>query len=82
MSPGFSGIPVKVLKYCSAELSLTISKFINSILDSGLIPDEWKCAIVTPLFKGKGESSSFDNYRVISVLTPIGKLFEKLLALK
>ena len=28
-----------------------------------------------PLFKGKDSSTSFDNYRGISVVTPIGKAF-------
>ena len=61
MSPGISGIPVKILKFCSQELSLTISKFINSVLDSGLIPTEWKYAIVTPLFKGSINQNDIPN---------------------
>ena len=50
--------------------------FINKVFDSGQIPNEWKYGIFTLLCKGKGPSTNFDNYRGISVLTPIGKIFE------
>lgn len=41
--------------------------------------DEWKCAIVTPLHK-KGKLDDLNNYRGISVLPPLNKVFEKVLA--
>jgi len=41
---------------------------------------EWKFAIVTPIYKGKGSRSDVNNYRGISVLSPISKLFEKCIA--
>ncbi len=37
-------------------------------------------AIVTPLYKNKGSPTDMNNYRGISVLTPIGKMFEKIVA--
>jgi hypothetical protein len=43
------------------------------------LPNEWKFAIVTPLYKQKGELSDFNNYRGISVLSPFSKLFERIL---
>jgi hypothetical protein len=44
-----------------------------------MIPSEWKTAVVTPLYKKKGELEDINNYRAISVLPPIAKLFEKML---
>ena len=41
--------------------------------------NEWKCAIVTPLHK-KGQVDALNNYRGISVLPPLNKIFEKILA--
>jgi hypothetical protein len=39
-----------------------------------------KFAIVTPLYKSKGDKSDQNNYRGISVLPPLAKVFERLLA--
>ena len=36
--------------------------------------------MVTALYKSKGDSSDVNNYRGISVLPPLGKIFEKLLS--
>ncbi len=44
------------------------------------MPDEWKFAIVTPLYKNKGDKTDPNNYRGISVLPPLAKVFERLLA--
>jgi hypothetical protein len=37
------------------------------------IPDEWKLAVATPLFKSKGAPTDMNNYRGISVLPPLVK---------
>ena len=44
---------------------------------SGIFPDDWKCARVTPLFK-QGEASELKNYRPISVISVIAKVFERI----
>jgi hypothetical protein len=81
-SPGHIGIHVKVLQSLP-ELFCPILQYIfNSCLELRKIPDEWKVAIVTPLYKNKGVKSDPNNYRAISVLSPIAKLFEKLLAIQ
>ncbi|CAF1084798.1 unnamed protein product [Brachionus calyciflorus] len=43
------------------------------------VPIEWKTAVVKPLFKKKGSNDDLNNYRAISILPPIAKLFEKLI---
>ena len=44
---------------------------------SGIFPDDWKCARATPLFK-QGEASDLNNYRPISVISVIAKVFERI----
>ena len=44
---------------------------------SGTFPDDWKCARVTPLFK-QGDASDLNNYRPISVISVIVKVFERI----
>jgi len=78
-SPGVSGIPVSILKKCASFLASPLTKLFNACISSSIFPNEWKCAIVTPLFK-KDPKDICDNYRGISVLPPVAKVFEKILA--
>jgi hypothetical protein len=48
----------------------------NRILSENYIPNDLKCALVTPLYKGKGSKHECTNYRDISILSPVTKLFE------
>jgi hypothetical protein len=52
---------------------------INNAIKKNSVPVEWKAAIVTPLYKNKGNTEDSNSYRGISVLPPIAKIFEKLL---
>jgi hypothetical protein len=78
-SAGKSGIPTSVIRFCAEELALPLASLFNCCISSGSIPDEWKCALVFPLHK-KGPVENCDNYRGISVLPPIAKIFEKILS--
>ena len=72
-------IPCAVLKYSIDTLAPYIVHLFNHCIQVGIFPDEFKIAIVTPLFK-KGDNSSCDNYRGISVLPPLAKVFERILS--
>ena len=54
---------------------------INQSLITGIFPDKLKIAKVIPLFK-KNDASVIDNYRPISLLPSISKLFEKVVFLQ
>ena len=51
---------------------------MNTSLNTGVVPDEWKAANVTPIHK-KGSKSLVDNYRPISLTSLICKLQESIL---
>ena len=79
-SPGVSLIPVRMLKEIHCKLVPFLTKLFNDSISIGSFPDEFKFAIVKPLFKQKGNATDTNNYRGILILPPTGKLFEKILA--
>ena len=75
---GPDNIPGKLLKELATEVSPILTTIFNASIQQGKIPDQWKEALITPLFK-KGERGKASNYRPVS-LTPICcKLMEHIL---
>ena len=71
-------IPVVVLKNCEPELSYILAKFFNKCLKESCFLDCWKVSSVVPVFKNVGERSTAKNYRPVSLLFVVSKVFEKL----
>jgi hypothetical protein len=64
-SPGISGLEVKILKAAHLSIAETLVNLINCCIATGHFPNEWKIAIVTPLYKRKGDNKDLNNYRGI-----------------
>ena len=71
-------IPVMVLKNCEPELSFILAELFNMCLKESCFPDCWKVSSVVPVFKNVGERSTAKNYRPVSLLSVVSKVFEKL----
>ena len=71
-------IPVVVLKDCEPELSYILAELFNICLKESCFPDCWKVSSVVPVFKNVGERSTAKNYRPVSLLSVVSKVFEKL----
>ncbi len=78
--PGVSCIATKVIKAAARTLVPVLTDLINMAIESCTIPIDWKTAVVTPIYKNKGVKADVNSYRGISVLPPVAKLFEKVLA--
>ena len=76
-SPWHDGISARYLKKILAIITPPLTHIVNRSLYTGIIPDCLKIAKVIPLFK-KGDQHVLDNYRPISPLTVISKVFEKI----
>jgi hypothetical protein len=77
-SKGPDFVSSALLKKIKIELHKPITYIINQSLESGLFPDKLKVAKIIPVHK-KGIETSIENYRPISILPAISKIFEKVL---
>ena len=67
----------KLLKESAPSISKILSKIFNTSIQNGKYPQVWKNACVIPIFK-KGSHSNINNYRPVSLLPCVSKIFEKL----
>ena len=75
-STGLDKIPAKVLKIASSIIAPSLTFIFNLSLSSGIFIDDWKNALVWPVYKGN-DRRDMGNYRPVSILPIISKVFEK-----
>ena len=72
-----SDIPIKIIKKFSSKFSELISMSINRSFESKSFPDGLKLADITPVYKRKGSKSDKGNFRPVSILPVLSKIYEK-----
>ena len=70
-------ISSRLLRECADLIADPMCSVFNESIRSGIFPQEWKCAKVIPLFK-EGNHSDF-NYRPISIVPIVAKVFERII---
>ena len=55
-------------------------KLFNIILKTGYLPEKWTVGIIVPIYKNKGKRDDPGNYRGITLLSCISKVFTSLLS--
>ena len=76
---GPDNISPRVLKELSDPLSKPLAEFFQNSIDAGIVPVQWKKAIVSPIFK-KGDKHRAANYRPVSLTAVCSKLCEHIIA--
>ena len=77
-APGPDGITVNLLQTTREELLRPLLIIYEKTLSTGIVPMDWKEAIVTPIFK-KGTRGEAGNYRPVSLTSIPCKIFESIL---
>ena len=72
----FNNIPAKILVDAKFICSSDIAKIYNDSKDESKFPGSLKMADISPVHK-KDETSNKNNYRPVSILPSISKMFER-----
>jgi Reverse transcriptase (RNA-dependent DNA polymerase) len=75
---GYDSISVNFFKKFKTHTAPVLARLINESFSNGVFPNELKIARVKPIFKG-GDPLDMNNYRPISVLSSLSKIFEAVL---
>ena len=75
---GLDGLSSKILILSAPIISPWLTVIFNQSFRTGIFPDEWKLAKVSPLFKNKkgNKRNNPDHYRPISILPVVAKVSE------
>jgi hypothetical protein len=74
LAPGSDNISLRILKELATDISPLLQLRFQKSLDTGVVPDDWRIASVSPVYK-KGQKSLAENYRPISLTSVCCKKF-------
>ncbi|MCW4343991.1 MAG: reverse transcriptase family protein [Candidatus Thiodiazotropha endolucinida] len=73
-SAGLDNIKNEHIKYTACHTIPIYTKLFNLIFDTAIIPESWSVGVIKPIYK-KGDPKLPQNYRPITILSCLGKLF-------
>jgi hypothetical protein len=83
LSNGFAcgpdGLPPYFYKQLSAQVAIPLHAIFEKSFDSGYVPFDWRSAVVTPAFKGKGKRAEPVAYRPISLTCFASRIMERII---
>ena len=78
-APGVDGVRAGMLKEGGASAVEWLVRMFNVCFISSMVPVDWMCACIVPLFIGKGDVYECGNSRGISLLSMAGKVYGRVL---
>jgi hypothetical protein len=83
LSNGFAcgpdGLPPYFYKQLCVQVAIPLHAIFQRSFDSGNVPFDWRSAVVTPAFKGKGKRSEPAAYRPISLTCFASRIMERII---
>ena len=77
-SPGDDELPVEILRAGGECVIKQLHKMYNTAYITERIPSDWQKGVISPIYK-KGEKTSCDNHRGITLLSHAGKIYSRIL---
>lgn len=78
-SAGPDLIPIETIKAGGEPLKQLLLELVNLAWNTGTVPEEWNQSIIVPIFKNKGDPLDCQNHRGISLMSHVGKVYERIL---
>ncbi len=76
-------VPPEIIKAAFPVIGPSVQVLVNTYLDTGVVPNCFKHAVVQPLLKKQGlDESCFNNFRPVSKLSFLSKLLENVVQLQ
>jgi hypothetical protein len=80
-APGIDGITNELLKISAPSLTPVLTPILNQSIATSVFPSPWKCDVTAIIPKaGKDDYTDPNAYRLIALLSGLGKIFELLIA--
>ena len=81
-APGSDSIPPDLIKRCKTTLLQPLHEGLCQCWSEGAVPQDMRDAKIVTLYKNKGERSDCNNYRGISLLSIVGKVYARVLLIR
>lgn len=81
-APGIDGIPPDLIRHCKTTLLQPLFNILCQCWSEGGVPQDMRDAKIITLYKNKGSRSDCNNYRGISLLSTVGKLYARVLLMR
>ena len=76
-SPGADRITNEILKATAVSIADPLSRIFNNSLSSGIFPNVWKLATISPIHKSGKDQTQPVSYRPIALLSSVSKVLER-----
>lgn len=77
-APGYDKITAEMIKNMGERGTQKLLEIFNKVWEEEKIPKDWEIGLIVPIYK-KGDNKDCNNYRGITLLSTIMKLFEKIM---
>lgn len=78
---GYDNVMNEYIKIIMLNFLLLYENLFNIIFDIGIVLEEWLIGIIRLIYKNKGDLFNLENYRLIILLSCLGKVFINILGI-